>query len=373
MKTSITRNPLAIACGATLIVFAVWYGVHATSKNGEEAKHRYNPAIEENTTTIFTDRDALYSYIKKFGPKKTIERLNQLSSLYGSCHDTAHWAGRFAYELYEDQAFKECSSECHSGCYHGATEVFFKENGTANLSENLQTLCSSDLNPFFSHQCFHGIGHGLMAWANYEIFDALEACDLLPERKDSCWTGVFMENIVGSLGGSEDGHFTNYLSDDPYYPCDDPKLNDKYKSSCYFLQTSRMMDLFQSDFKKIAAACANAPEAYRVSCFGSMGRDVRGSHRDSPSAAIAACGFAPAGSFRIACLNGASQDTFWDPTGQDTALLFCKLLTNITEKDPCYDTIFSRAPNVFTKKSDHEAFCAKAETNYQDKCKTYIK
>lgn len=338
--------------------------------------------IARDSTAIFGANDALYSYVKKFGPKDTVLRLHELgyTSGYGDCHQPAHEAGRFSYEVYGEKAFQLCSAECHSGCYHGATEAYFKENGTANLEGNLKTLCSGELNNFFSHQCIHGIGHGLMAWTDYELFDALESCDLLPARQDSCWTGVFMENIVGGLAkanlgensGAGASHFTEFLSDDPHYPCSDPELGEKYRSSCYFLQTSRMVQLFGGDFKKVADSCAKVPSMYQRTCFESMGRDVGGTFRRNPAGAIAACGNAPKGEMRIGCLNGAAQDAFWDPSGADASLTFCKLLTDGTEKSSCYATIFGRASEILGSPGELGAFCEKAESSYQALCRTRI-
>ncbi|MEK7554562.1 MAG: hypothetical protein AAB518_01065 [Patescibacteria group bacterium] len=348
--------------------------IHARSKSAD-GDHIVDRAITKDSKEIWRDEDALYSYVKKFGPAETMAHLNALSTTYGSCHDPAHKAGRFSYEIYSDESFKECSAECHSGCYHGATEAYFKEHGTANLSENLNTLCGDELNAFFSHQCVHGIGHGLMAWTSYEIFDALESCDLLDRRQDSCWTGVFMENIVGGLAKSEAeknpeqaDHFTEYLSDDPHYPCNHPTLEEKYRGSCYFLQTSRMVQLFGGDFKKVANSCATVPDLYRRTCFESMGRDIGGTYRGNPSGAIAACAFAPKGNFRLGCLSGAVQDTFWDPSGADAAIGFCKLVTDTTEKSACYQTIFGRMPEILSGVAERTSFCEKAEVEYQGDC-----
>ena len=349
------------------------------ARTGNDANRTYNPNIQADATDLYTSQDDLYSYVKKFGPKATDARLAVLSETQGSCHTAAHETGRFAYELLGDQAFQQCSAECHSGCYHGATEAFFRDHGTSNLAENLKIICSSAQNPFFSHQCIHGIGHGLMAWTGYGLFDALLSCDLLSERKDSCWTGVFMENIVGGLARadvaknpSQADHFTKYLSDDPLYPCDDPKLDDKYKGSCYFLQTSRMLQIFGVNWDKVAGACSSAPFVYQQSCFQSMGRDVGGTYPTSAEQEITSCASAPAGELQNGCLIGAVQNTLWDPSGQDLAIHFCTLLTNKNEKGSCYTTIFQRAPDVFATASDNRAFCRKAESQYQSECVSYI-
>lgn len=324
--------------------------------------------IAKDSKDIFNNEGPLKNYIHEYGPKQTTQQLNILSPEFGSCHDPAHKAGRISYELLGEKAFKECGAECHSGCYHGATEAYFKDHGTANLSKNLNTLCGNELNGFFSHQCIHGIGHGLMAWANYDIFEALKSCDLLDKRQDSCWTGVFMENFVGGLADKKDatGHFTKYLSNDPQYPC--TIVDDKYKGSCYFLQTSRMIQIFGSNFEKVAKACLDAPKQYQRECFLSMGRDVGGVFRKNAPEAIKACLTAPEGEYRVDCLDGAIQDTFWDSSGQDDAIGFCKLLTDKEQKAYCYNLIFQRVPQVLTSKEEIKTFCAKAEKEYQQLC-----
>jgi plastocyanin len=333
--------------------------------------------VAQDSTAIFNDPSSLRSYIWSYGAKKTIKRLHELSAQFGDCHQATHRAGRFAYEFFKEKAFIECSAECHSGCYHGAMEAYFRDHGTTNLGENLNILCGPVTNSFFKHQCIHGLGHGLMAWANYEIYDALKACDLLPEGRQSCYTGVFMENIVGGLAENEptanpskNAHFTKYLNDDPQFPC--TVVDEKYKDSCYFLQTSRMVKLYQGDFRRIAQACLGVPEKYRRSCFQSMGRDVGGANRGNPSGALKDCKEVSQEEFRKDCLIGAVQDYFWDSSGQDNAITFCKLLTEAKEKESCYRTIFKRAPSILSS-SDLKRFCQKAEKPYEPLCLSYQK
>lgn len=341
----------------------------------EKVVMQFDESIQKDSTDIFKNDEALFSYVKKFGLMQAINRLHELEPVYGDCHQPAHKAGRFAYEIISTEAFEGFPSggtECHSGGFHGAIEAYFKDHGTADLSRDIKVICGSDLNPFFKHQCYHGIGHGLMAWTDYELFEALKNCDRLSEGQDSCWLGVFMENIVGILGAHEghSSHVTKYLNNDPHYPC--TIVDDKYKSTCYFYQTSRMMQLFAGDFSKIASACSQAPTRYQPACFESMGRDVGGVQRGNPRAAISTCSTAPHGTLRIGCLNGAVQDTFWDATGQDNALNFCKRLQERLQKDACYKTIFSRALQILTSKDALKSFCSKAEAQYRGSCLVMI-
>jgi plastocyanin len=331
-------------------------------------------SISEGNQEIFNNEEKLYSYIKKFGPKKTTQHLHELSLQYGDCHQPAHRAGNFAYEIYKEKAFQQCSVECHSGCYHGATEAYFKENGTNNLTEKISTICNSELNPFFSHQCVHGVGHGLMAWSNYDLHQALNSCDQLKSGQNSCWTGVFMENIVAGVAspiptkqnqisvGLIPGHSTKYLNEDPHYPCN--AIDEKYKNECYFLQTSRMMQLFPSNFQKISDACLKSPERYQATCFLSMGRDIGGLFAEDMSAIISACHKAPKGIFRTNCLKAAAQNFFWDPTGQDNAIGFCKQLNEREEKEACYKAIIEQGRDVLSGVDEKNSFCLKIEPSH---------
>jgi hypothetical protein len=145
-------------------------------------------------------------------------------------------------------------------------------------------------------------------------------------------------------------------------------VTEKYKSACYFYQPSRMMQLFGADFQRIGLACANAPPQFQDSCFQSMGREVSGVYRGRAASAIKSCAHAPKDAPRINCLIGAVQDSFWDPAGQDPALTFCALLDAKIEKDTCYETIFTRAPQILPTPQAIQDFCAKAEAPYRTSC-----
>lgn len=372
---------ISIALGTVLLNTGSWGGQNGPKgtsgpASGQKTVTRpVDESIQKESKDLFENDDALYSYVKKFGLKQTVIRLNELAPMYGDCHQPAHKAGRFAYEIYSTDAFRSVGPECHSGSFHGAIEAYFKDHGTDNLSEKVKDICDPELNPFFAHQCLHGIGHGLMAWSHYELIDALKACDLLGKGSTSCWTGVFMENVVGGLAGhgehgAHQAHFTKFLNEDPQYPCS--VVEDKYKTYCYDYQTSRMLQLFDGDFSKVASACFKAPRRYHAACFASMGRDVGGAYRGNPGAAIRTCSVIPMGPARNRCFTGAVQDAFWDPSGQDNALGFCKLLKFKDQLDACYNTIFSRGRYVLTSEKDFRQFCSKAESRYQTTCLEFL-
>lgn len=350
----------------------------AFSRHRNTAK--ISTAVGLHDEQIFTQDAALRAYMQKYGPKQTIQELHDLEKKFGSCHQPAHRAGHIGYQLLGNKALIEYGPECQSGYYHGVMEAYFKDHGTENLKHSLDSLCPINQNSFFDHQCIHGIGHGLLAWTNYKLPEALKACDELPRRADSCWTGVFMENLSAQIVkdpnlaaksvAESDVHTTKYLSDDPLYPCN--AVDAQYQDSCYFLQTSRMLQIFGQDFTKIALACAKAPAIHQSSCYASMGRDVGGRLTTDIPAQIKACGTIADENYKTQCLNGAVQNSFWDPSGQTAARTFCQLLRNTAEKQACYNTIFERASQLIKNTTDLQIFCATIETPYTEQCQQQL-
>lgn len=327
------------------------------------------PLSVQDSVNLFRDDALLKRYVREYGPANVVSLLaEQEKRISVDCHQRAHVMGRLAYEYFGALAFSLSGHECHSGGYHGATEAFFRDQGTANLHSDIALVCSGALNAFFQHQCVHGVGHGLMAWTSYELLDALELCDILNTGADqrSCYSGVFMENVVGGLSGSM-GHITEYLSDDPHFPCN--IVTGEYLTACYFYQTSRMVELFEGDFGLLANACTEAPDIARNACFLSMGRDIGGVTRGDSQRAIKLCSNSPGADDRLNCQEGAVQDSLWDLAGADNALAFCQALQSDSEKRRCYSVIVRRAAHLYNSPSDLQGFCARIKEAYRDECR----
>ncbi len=311
---------------------------------------------------LFENDKMLRRWVEEYGPAATVEALYDAQSFMEvDCHQRAHDLGRYAYDIYGAFAFALASHECQSGSLHGSTEALFRDRGTTNLQADVAVLCGSTPNSFFQHQCVHGVGHGLLAWTSYELYDALPLCDQLDTafNRESCYSGVFMENVVGGLSGSM-GHTTEYLSDDdPHYPCN--ALDEKYVSPCYYYQTSHMILVYERDFQKLADGCAEAPPTAHRDCFLSMGRDVGQETRGDPAASIEICGYIKVPANHASCTVGSVQDRFWELGGADEAMTLCDMVEEETAKSDCYNMIISRGANLFVDNDAFQAWCGRTE------------
>ena len=317
---------------------------------------------------IRKDDTELDAFVDTYGPLAAL-RVVQFAD-YGTdaCHDRAHDVGRLAYEKFGASAFALAGHECQSGGFHGALEALFAERGTANLAADVAVLCSWSNDPFTRHQCLHGVGHGVMAWTNYELHQALDLCSTLPGgRSDqgSCYSGVYMENVVGGLTGIM-GHTTEWLrDDDPVYPCN--VVKPEYQPDCYFYQTSRMSELLDYDFAAVSKLCEQAPSLSQQSCWLSLGRDVSSFSRLDPAASISGCRNAPPGAPLTACLVGAVQNGFWEQHGADRSIAFCAMLTDNAAAQ-CFGTIITRARSLFSIPTEFKQFCEALPETRQQSC-----
>ena len=319
---------------------------------------------------LYESDNAITRFLREYGPAETVRALLDGSKLTNAdCHQRAHDAGRMAYELFGAAAFYLSSHQCQAGTYHGATEALFRDRGTINLREDVSVLCSYASVSFYYLQCLHGVGHGLMAWTSYELHDALSLCEELDSPTDhrACYSGVFMENVIGGLSGLM-GHVTEYLSDDPHYPCNG--LDEQYVQMCYFYQSTRMMILYENDLGKVAATCAAAPEEAHHYCFRSLGRDVGGFTVGEPARAIELCGLADDPANRAYCIEGAVQNRFWEVSGADEALSMCAMSTDPGERFACNQTIVFRAQELYETAEAFSAFCDRVDESFSAWCHT---
>ncbi|HYV33301.1 MAG TPA: hypothetical protein VE973_00430, partial [Candidatus Limnocylindria bacterium] len=239
------------------------------------------------------------------------KRYEENAYVRSQCHPITHVIGNAAVKLYPDvsKAYTHGDGFCWSGYYHGVMEGIVGQIGKKAVATQLNTICADIPGKasysFDYYNCVHGLGHGLMAITENDLFGALRTCDNLEGswEKGSCYGGVFMENVIAD--GKD--HSTKYLKpSDPLYPCD--AVDQNYKGSCYLMQTSYMLTLNGGDFKKVFDLCATADKGYETVCYQSLGRDASGRSISNAETTKATCelgnGFEP----QVNCIIGAVKD-----------------------------------------------------------------
>jgi len=309
-------------------------------------------------TTIFDitdDLEKLKEIVNIAGPSAVMNKILEESEggTTLDCHQQAHQVGRAAYQVFGAGVFGEGDASCHSGYYHGMMEAFLTSEGTKDLGERIIALCRGLDTDFTIFSCLHGIGHGVMAYEDYRLPEALKECTSLPDdfTKSACYGGAFMENIITAQGlGAVPGHETEWVSETDYhFPCN--AVGDDYHTrfECYQMQTSWMLTLSDFNWEKVAYECTKAEEDIQFACFSSMGRDIAGVVHRKPNEIIELCELAPKGSDAYkGCVYGAVNVVveFWGVNVKNEGEEFCSLVRDETVKDFCFTTVKDRKQQI---------------------------
>ena len=215
-----------------------------------------------------------------FAQLKDDYKKNELAK--AGCHQLAHVIGRAAAERYGDLSatYGKGDNFCFAGYYHGAMETFIAKIGADRILEEAGTLCAGlrgehKEHSFSHYNCVHGLGHGFMGVLESEMFEALEACDTLPDawERENCYGGVFMENY---MTGHNTGRPSRYLdADRPLYPC--TEVETRYKNRCYYSQSAFALKTQGGDFAEAFDLCATTAEYdFRPACYQGLGRAADG-------------------------------------------------------------------------------------------------
>lgn len=304
-----------------------------------------SPICGDNNTDLYCYKDYYSELVVKGGLDEAFKYLKKQYEVNGyvrsQCHSITHFIGHSAIGLYPtvSLAFAKGDPFCWSGYYHGVMEEMVETVGPEKISTELNNICSGIIGresySFDYYNCVHGLGHGLMAMTYNNLFKSLNLCDSLSGswEKTSCYGGVFMENIMADVRGEG----TDFLKpSDPLYPC--TAVDDRYKSSCYLMQTSYMLRVNNHNFEEVFRQCGKADNGYENICFQSLGRDASGQTISDKDRTRNLCYLGKNFDEKSNCIVGAVKDFISYHHSDVQAKDFCNSLTDDL-KNVCLPTV----------------------------------
>jgi hypothetical protein len=269
------------------------------------------------------------------------ERYETDNYVRSQCHPLTHVIGREAALKFKtpSEAYAVGDSYCWSGYYHGVLETHVERTGVENLPKEMDRLCDrvagKERYSFDYYNCVHGLGHGVMAITNTELFKSLEYCDMLSGQweQDSCAGGVYMENIIVD----NINHVTRYLDPKrPLYPCTDSP--ERHKNTCYLMQTSYVLKVNGGDFEDTFAWCRKTEEPYRATCLQSLGRDASGRTTSNATTTKKLCLMGKDYFEQSNCVIGAVKDFISYFRSDSQARVLCSSFEDKQLADLCLQT-----------------------------------
>lgn len=305
------------------------------------------------------------------GLSKTLKLLKEnenYTEVYVRCHEVTHYLSRFEYEKQKSipEAYSQCDSTCHGGCYHGVLEAYLKEsfdhaqdkkeNFLADLFPKICGVKKDYQKPIEFYECLHGLGHAAMFVKEMELRESLALCDTLSDQgfRERCYTGVFMENSSSSTSNDHPAIYVR--ADDPFYPCN--SMEEKYLPLCWQYQSSYFSILNQQNWKKVAQMCLQIPEKYQEKCFRTIGTNQVG-FTSSLQRMKDDCNLMPDGHFRDICVAGVVSSLAYRFVGESQKMIdFCSL-ADPQNQETCFKQMGTALLDWSTDKELAKSQCSK--------------
>jgi len=369
-----------------------------------EAEKSYPELAELNGTTWSLQK--YQTYFRELSEEKgalyAAEVLNEAKLAPGiDYHLLGHTVGDMLYKQKGIAAMALCTSAFRNACSHSVAIDIIREHGEGSLPE-IGKVCEKAPGGRSAYAlCFHGLGHGVLAYTGYELERAVEMCKQVGtatynfREYPECVGGAIMEIITGVHDPvAWQKQKVKYLKmDDPLFPCNSEMIAKEAKPICLIFLTPHLFDVASNGprrmdadvFEKAMSYCELLPpdaNEQRRSCYSgfgkeyvviAQGRDIRNvgeAKKEALEQSLAWCALAGNSAGELACNSGALASVFWggqNPT--DASLTYCALTPAGVPQNACYTQLAAHGAYYLSGTARGRDLCAKLPEAFQARCK----
>lgn len=378
---------------------------HGNNKNVSTAQFSEVSAISGNE-----DFPTLKEYFRKLAEKKgapyAYEVLKRIPVKPNTdMHLMGHVVGEVLYMQKGADGMQYCTQDFRNACSHTIVVGLFSEMGVGALPEIMKACQKAPGGRGAYNMCFHGLGHGVLAFTGYDIPKTVELCAKTKNKTGAPRGREFPECVGGAVmeiisGGDHDKelwfaqHNKYFQSDDPLFPCDTDMIPEEAKEMCYVYLTPQLFTFagaaaglpVEEDYEKAFTYCAKLTDPkYREICMGGFGkefvvlaraRDIRNIEKMSDAELSTInrwCGLAKVEDGKNACLWSALSSLYWG--GENDKALpirYCTLMQTGDEKKNCFGRL-TEMVGFYGKDDDYKrSYCSEIPDQYKEGCKAII-
>lgn len=315
---------------------------------------------------------------------------------YIDMHLMGHVVGDVLYIQQGAEGIKICTNDFRNACSHSIVVGMLEDQGVKGL-EAIDKACQQAPGGIGAYNmCYHGLGHGVLAFNLYDMPKTIKMCGLLDssaKRADSrasseCAGGAVMEILSGGHHDRETWqpqHDKYTGAWDPLAPCDQDYMPANYRVMCYSYLTPNLYRIAgatdnrptDEQFKQAMKYCEKVPKSdpsSRLACFGAFGKefvvfaqnlDVRNVDKLSPEKmdkVYNECLLTPDKDGQKSCLAYIVSAMFWggdnDPHG---VINFCSRIPDTELKSYCKGTFFGAVSRYIRGKDQQLTICGYIE------------
>ncbi len=318
-------------------------------------------------------------------------------------HLLGHVVGDVLYKQKGAEGIQICTQDFRNACSHSIVVGLFSDKGESALTD-IEKACQKAPGGLGAYiMCYHGLGHGILAYEGYDLPKTIEMCKKTSTTKHNnneypeCVSGALMETISG--GGHDHEIWVKqrpkYLkADNPFYICSSPLMPKEAQDRCYDYITPYLWEVVganlanptDEDFKKAFELCNQVTEEnYRNICFGGFGkefvglaasRDIRRVDQMDDSQfrkVVDWCNLGSNSKAITSCLDSALSSIYWGGENDyHASIRFCSLIPDIDQQKGCFFNLISQVSSYIKDPKYKESFCKEIPVRFTQECKRLL-
>lgn len=320
-------------------------------------------------------------------------------------HLLAHVVGDVLYRKEGMQGIRICTNEFRNACSHSIVVGVLLERGETAL-EDIARICRDAPGGSGAYtMCFHGLGHGVLAYTGYDFEAAVGLCQRTAtaayrnREAVECIGGGMMEMVSGihNPGLWRKQRERYFKEDDPLYPCTADFMPRDERDMCYLYITPHLFTTAGANlsspgtrnFSKAFTFC-NAVSldagANRDACYGgfgkefvvlAQGRDIRKIEElttEQLQRVYDWCMLADASDGRMSCMRHVVNSLYWGGENRpNAAIRFCALIPDASTGSACFQHL-TGAVGYFVRDTRYrEAYCDELPSQIQEECRVSLR
>jgi len=319
-------------------------------------------------------------------------------------HLLGHIVGDVLYGQEGLDGIKVCTHDFRNACSHTIVIGLLLEQGESAFPQIAETCYQSPGGSGAYTMCFHGLGHGVLAYTAYDLEKAVELCEKTGtpeygyEEASQCISGTIMETLSGVHDQEVWARqYKKYLKeDDPLYPCSAQFIPEYARYMCYVYLTPHLFEAAGAilanptpyDYKKAFPFCNEIPVSdtkNRDACYGGFGKEfvVLAQDRDIRNVDAMTdeqmgnvykwCLLADNKDGVISCIEHATNSLYWGgENNRGTAIRFCRLLRSADHQEACFINLIGAVQTYIRDPDYKKEFCEELPDSYRGKCQQHL-
>jgi len=314
-------------------------------------------------------------------------------------HLLGHVVGDILFAQKGLEGIKVCTHDFRNACSHSIVVGLFLEQGEAALPEIAEACYQAPGGSGAYTMCFHGLGHGVLAYAGYDLEKAVELCKKTgtpqynQEESSQCISGTIMEMISGihdpELWAEQRPKY--FSKEDPLYPCSADFIPQEAQYLCYLYLTPHLFEIAGENTwiptPDAFPFCDTLPVSdirNRDACYGGFGKEFLGfiAQRDIRTSSVQniteeqllkiyeLCLLANNEVGTISCINSATNSLYWGgENDRGVAIRFCSVLPDPSYQRACFLNLIFVVDYYIQDPGYKTEFCGEIPKDFLEECR----